>query len=79
MATRVFHNFHSLFKKKKVIKCARKNVTSVEEFRAAVDLNIGEEVDTSVVARYLKYRHELSHSCIMAACSLFSSCTGRFT
>ena len=51
MATRVFHNFDSLFNKKKVIKCARKNVTSVDEFRAAVDFNVGEEVDTSVVAK----------------------------
>ena len=65
--------------KKKVIKCARKNVTSVDEFRAAVDFNVGEEVDTSVVARYLHYRHELTRSCILAACNLFSNCTESFS
>ena len=71
MATRVFHNFDSLFIKKKFIRVARKNVTSVEEFRAAVDFTVGEYVDTSVVARYLYYRHELSRSCIMQRATYF--------
>ena len=80
MEWRLGYFSHSTFCsiKKKVIKCARKNVTSVE-FRAAVDFNVGEEVDTSVVARYFYYRHELTHTCIMAARNLFSNCTRRYT
>ena len=78
MATREFLKFDFLFSKKKVIKCARKNVTSVE-FRAVVDFNVGEYVDTSVVARYFYCRHELTRTCIMAACNLFSNCTESYT
>lgn len=65
ISVEVFKEFGTLFFKRKFIKCERKSITTFDDFRSAVDFNMGEEVDTSVVARFLFYRHELTHSLVM--------------